>query len=980
MTTEKPTLVLIDGHALAYRAYFGMPANFNTSRGEPTHAVYGFINMILAVWHEHQPDYFIVTFDLGDTFRHEMYSEYKATREKMPDDLPGQIARIDQVMRVLNMPIFTKEGYEADDLLGTLANQAAAQGIEALIVTGDRDAFQLVAPNIKVIISGKKFADREVYDEAKVIERYGVPPAQLIDLKGLIGDTSDNIPGVKGIGEKGGAKLIQDYGTLENIYANLDKLTPSLRAKLEADHDNAFLSRDLGRIITNVPGVQFDKEAAKTRNFDIVAVAKVMVELEFNTIFNRIPGAPRDKSPQEVVRESERSEDEETRNNAEEGTRMGEEANEQVEESLASYFGESATRNLADSQPPHSQPHYYTVDSSAKLAELVAKLRAQPHLAVDVETDSVDETQTNLVGIAITPTIGEGYYIPLRHGMAKTPPQQASMFELATAVEELPSIPQLPLAEVQAALAPILADSQKTKYLHNAKFDLTVLERHGLPVLPPIFDTMIASWLTNNATEARHGLKDLAWHELNVRMTPIKELIGAGKKQVTMMEVSVEQATPYAAADVDMTLRLAEIMQPRLQANEGISWQLFQALELPLIYVLKDMELAGIRLDVPILQQMSIDMGRQLDTLTTQIYHVSGRSFNINSPQQVATILFRELGLSVPGMKTTSSGHYSTGIEVLQELRGQHEIIELMMQYRQLAKLKSTYVDALPALINPMTQRLHTNYNQIGIATGRLSSNNPNLQNIPIRTEQGREIRRAFISAEGCKLISADYSQVELRILAHIAQDPGLLQAFANDEDIHAATAATVLGVPITEIDKYQRRVAKAVNFGLVYGQTAFGLAQGTGMSQSEARQFIERYFEKYPGVKRYIEQTKRVAAQQGYITTLLGRRREFAGLANLRGAQRGRVEREAINSPIQGTAADIIKQAMIDLHAALKQRGWQTRMLLQVHDELVLEAPEAEVAAAVALTREVMSQAFALQVPLKVEVEVGDNWLDMGS
>lgn len=944
MTAKRPILVLIDGHALAYRAYFGMPATFSTTAGEPTHAVYGFTNMLLAVWKEYEPEYFIVTFDKGDTFRHEMYGEYKATREKMPDDLHHQIGRIEQLVHAFNMPVFAKEGYEADDLLGTLARQAAERGLEALIVTGDRDTFQLVGPNVKVVISGRSFTDRLLYDEAEVKRRYGLTPAQLIDLKGLVGDTSDNIPGIKGIGEKTGIKLLQQYGTLEGIYEHLDELPPSTRGKLEAERKTAFLSRDLGRIVTDVPGVELNVEAGRTMDFDLVEIANLFVELEFNTIFNRIPGAPEDKSPLDL-----------------------------------------ATVKVRGPKTPDGK--YVTVDTVEKLEELAAKLRGSDRLCVDVETDSTDEVQTNLVGIALTARPGEGYYLPILHGVAARrggTAQQPSLFEEAEAPAPPgpgSSPPNVALEAAQAALGPLLADPAVTKYAHNAKFDLTVLERHGLPVAPPIFDTMIASWLSNNAPDARHGLKELARERLNIQMTEITELIGTGKSQITMDQVPVEKVTPYAAADVDLTLRLADELEKGVREAdpEARTWHIFQTLELPLIYVLKDMELAGVKLDVEALNQLSAGMTVRLNELGREIIELAGEDFNVNSTQQLSTILFEKLRLPATGLPRTKSGHYSTAAGVLESLAGQHPIIDLILEQRSLAKLKSTYIDTLPKLINPATGRVHTNYNQIGISTGRVSSSDPNLQNIPIRTEQGREIRRAFITDPGWQLIAADYSQVELRILAHIADDPGLLSAFERDEDIHAATASAVLGVPLEEVDKNQRRIAKTVNFGLAYGQTAFGLAQSTGMSQEEARAFIDTYFDNYPGVKRYIEETKQRAAKQGYVETLLGRRRDFSILASLSGPQRSRVEREAINMPIQGTAADIMKRAMIDLHRALREGGFRARMLLQVHDELVLEAPQAEVREVVALVRRVMSGAFQLKVPLKVDVEVGDNWLDMG-
>ena len=949
MSDKKPTLVLIDGHALAYRAYFGMPATFSTTEGEPTHAVYGFTNMLLAVWKDYEPEYFIITFDAGDTFRHQLYSEYKATREKMPDDLRSQIERIEQLVKAFNMPIFTKEGYEADDLLGTLATQAAAQGIETLIVTGDRDAFQLVGPHIKVVYPGgqNRFDQRKLYDEAAVEARFGVPPNQLVDLKAMVGDTSDNIPGVKGIGDKTAAKLLQQYGTLDGIYNHLDEIPPSIRAKLETERENAFLSRGLGRIITDVPDVELNVAAGKTREFDLTDVANLFVELEFNTIFNRIPGAPPDKSPQE----------------------------------FATIKAKQAVQSIAP------DGHYVTVDTPAKLAELVAKLKQSSSLAVDVETDSTDEVQTNLVGIAITPIAGEGYYLPVGHGLKAEAEAQPSLFDLSAPSSNLPisqypegtMSPNLPLLTVQTALAPILADPNVMKYMHNAKFDVTVLERHGLPVALPIFDTMIASWLGNNAPEARHGLKDLVRDKLHIQMTEIKELIGSGKNQLTMDQISIEKVTPYAAADVDMTMRLIEAVEKPLHDDGGQLWWIFQELELPLIYVLKDMELAGIKIDGAALGQMSGQMAHRLAELEQEIYGAAGLTFNINSTQQLSNVLFGKLALPTEGLSKTKSGHYSTAAGVLESFKGQHEVIDLILEHRRLVKLKSTYVDALPALINPQTGRVHTNYNQIGISTGRVSSNEPNLQNIPIRSEQGREIRRAFVAEAGCRLISADYSQIELRILAHVAEDPGLLQAFAQDEDVHAVTAATVLGIPLAEVTKNQRRIAKTVNYGLAYGQSAFGLAQSAGISHTEARDFINIYFEKYPGLKRYIDETKQMAFEQGYLTTLLGRRRDFSGLATATGAQRAASEREAINMPIQGTAADIMKIAMIRLHRTLAEQKPRSRMLLQVHDELVLEAPEAEVAEVVELTHEIMCHAFdELKVPLKVEIEIGQNWLEM--
>lgn len=932
--TSPKTLILIDGHALAYRAYFGMPDTFSTADGEKTNAVYGFTNMLLAVWKEYNPDYFIVTFDKGDTFRHKMYPEYKGTREKMPDDLRAQIARIEQLVRAFNMPVFTKDGYEADDLLGTLARQAAEQGIRALIVTGDRDTFQLVRDNINVVISGSRFQERKLYDPAAVTEKYGLPPEKLVDLKALAGDTSDNIPGVKGIGEKGGAKLLRQYGSLDGIYAHLDDLSKGVRAKLEAGRESAYLSRELGRIITDVPDVALKLEEGRTTDFNLVDVANLFVELEFNRIFNRIPGAPANVLPQDIA----------------------------------------TIEHTGKPEPAPPDGEYITVDTESALKKLVADLQAASRLCVDVETDSTNEVQTNLVGIAITPVAKKGYYIPVRHRASNGNTAQAGLFD-APAPADAP--PQLPLETVRNALAPMLANGGITKFMHNAKFDMTVLRRHGMPVAPPIFDTMVANWLINNAPDARHGLKDLALNELNIKMTPIKDLIGTGKNQITMADVPIEKATPYAAADVDMTLRLADALVEKLAANPKLQ-KIFDEIEVPLIFVLQEMELTGIKVAVEVLQEISRQFSQRLGELETEIHALAGVSFNINSTQQLSDVLFGKLKLPAAGLKKTKSGHYSTRAGVLEDLAGKHPIIDLILEHRTLKKLQSTYVDALPKLVNPHTGRVHTNYNQIGISTGRLSSADPNLQNIPIRSPQGREIRRAFVAPTGWLLVSADYSQVELRILAHMADDPGLKAAFANDEDIHAATAATVLGVPLAEVTKDQRRIAKAVNFGLAYGQGAFGLAQSTGMSRQEAQAFINTYFEKYPGVKRYIEKTKKQAAEQGYTETLLGRRRDFSRIADLSGPQKARAEREAINMPIQGTAADIMKIAMINLHRTLAESSLHAKMLLQVHDEVVLEVPEDEVSALVPIIRQEMVNAYPLSVPLKVDVESGKNWLEM--
>jgi DNA polymerase-1 len=928
--TQKQTLVLIDGHALAYRAYFALTSTgFQTRDGEPTHAVYGFALMLLAVWEEYNPEYLAVAFDLGDTFRHKQYAEYKATREKMPDDLGMQISRIEQLVRAFNIPVFTAENFEADDVLGSLARQASEQNVETIIVTGDRDAFQLVSPAVKVLISGRSFSDRELYDETRIEARYGLPPAKLVELKGLTGDTSDNIPGVKGIGEKGGVKLLKQYGSLENIYEHLDELPKGQRTKLDAARDTAFLSRALGRIVRDVPSVKLDLESCRTQDFDHDKVLRLFQDLEFRSLYNRIPMGDQisgegDQTPETRV--------------ATGGLQL-------------SMFGEKSS--VAErSAPSISEADYRTVDSLDALEELVERLRKAGRFTFDVETTSTDAIAAELVGIALTDAPGHGYYVPVSK-----------------------------LQPLISTLQPLLKDQKLEKVAHNAKYDITVLAQHGLETHGPLFDTMIASWLIQPS--GSHGLKNLAWSRLGVEMTEITELIGTGKNQITMAQVPIEQVTPYACADVDMTTRLVEDLTDELK-SWGL-WSLFTQVEMPLVPVLTAMERVGIRLDASVLTEMSQQINGRLRGIEREIQDLVGYNFNVNSTQQLSDALFIKLALPTTRIKKTKSGHYSTAASVLERLAGQHEVIDLILEQRQLTKLKSTYVDALPRLVNPRSKRIHTSFNQTGAVTGRISSSNPNLQNIPIRTQLGREVRRAFVADEGWKLVAADYSQVELRVMAHIAQDPGLLGAFEREEDIHASTAATVQGISISEVTKEQRRIAKSVNFGLSYGQSAYGLAQQTGMNQEEARQFIKTYFEKYPGVREYIDRTKARAAEQGYVETLLGRRRYFPNLATMRGPERGRAEREAINMPIQGTAADIIKIAMIRLHQALQEGEYRSRMVLQVHDELVLEAPDDEIETVVPLVREVMSNAFVpegpmaeLSVPLKVDVEVGQNWLEM--
>jgi DNA polymerase-1 len=944
---SSPKLVLIDGHSLAFRAFHALPLDLATPAGELTNAVFGFTSMLLNVLRDQGPEYVAVAFDVGKTFRHAMYAGYKGHRERMPDELRTQVERIKQVVEALNIPIFTAEGYEADDVLATLARQASARGVDTLIVTGDRDILQAVDDHISVLTSGRKFSDTIIYDPATVQEKYGLRPDQLVDLKALLGDKSDNIPGVRGIGEKGATDLLQKYGSLDAIYARLDEVKPDrARKALEAGKADAELSRKLGRIETAVP-VTLDLPACRTRDYDRTKVVALFQELAFRSLAERLPApVPKPESGREGEGEA-----------GKEGERESEGMG---EEQLALFPAEARAQlaNFPIAQVAASQ----LITDAAALAAVARQLAASRMIAFDTETTSTDPQAAELVGLAVgwqsqTSEVSSAY-IPLRH----------------------PDVEQLPWSAVSAALRPAFADSRITKVAHNASYDLGILARYGLSVAGDLVDTMVAEWLIDPGSRGL-GLKDLAWTRLHVEMTPISDLIGSGKSQITMDKVPAVQAGVYAAADAAMTLRLAGVLLPEL-AQKGLM-SLFRDVEMPLVPVLVAMEAAGVKLDVPFLRLMSVDLTARLRGLEREIQEMAGYAFNVNSTQQLSDVLFGKLGLPVEGLKKTQAGSYSTAADVLDSLRGKHPIVDLILEQRQLAKLLSTYVDALPGMVNPRTGRLHTSFNQTGAETGRVSSSNPNLQNIPIRTDVGREIRRAFVADAGCVLLSADYSQVELRILAHVSGDEYLLAAFERGEDIHASAAAKIYGVPLSQVTKEQRGVAKMMNFATSYGVTAFGLAQRTGLSRTDAEAFMQRYFATYPGVRRYIEETRTQARERGYVETLLGRRRFFPVLkTQATGAQahaiRQAAERAAINHPIQGTAADIIKIAMARLFRALRGGGFRSRIILQVHDELVLETPVEEVPAVSRLVRETMEAAYDLKAKLKVDVEAGPNWLEM--
>jgi DNA polymerase-1 len=938
-----PTLYLIDGHALAYRAYFALTrgaASFTTRAGEPTAGVFGFTSILLRLFEHDKPEYLAVAFDTGKTFRDKLYPEYKATRAKMPDDLRPQIKRIRQLMDAFHIPRLEVEGYEADDVLGSVARQVVAQGYGVKIITGDRDLLQLVDDRILVNLPGKSIAEARDYRPADVKDYLGVRPDQVIDYKALVGDTSDNIPGVTGIGEKTAITLLEKYDTLDELYAHLADLSESVRKKLEAGRANADLSRKLATIETNM-NFPFEVETARTGQFDPAAVEAIFRELEFSSLLARL----------QVLWKAYGT-----------GTPAGKPA--AVKGQQLTLFGaaEPEAQPAGSAEPVETgsfdQPmQFRVVDTAEALKELAARLRRARIISVDTETTSIDPMQAELVGISIAVDAETGYYLPVGH---ETPPGK-----------------QLSLEVITQELGHPLSDPKIPKAGHNLKYDLIVLARHGLPITPLGFDTMIAEWLCNPASRSL-GLKSLAWARLGMKMTEIETLIGKGKEQRSMAQVPIAEAAAYAAADAVAVFRLMPQLQKELENCQAT--KLFDEIEMPLIPVLAGMEMTGISLDVNFLGRMSVELETRMRELETQVHQAVGMPFNLNSTQQLSVALFETLKLPPPGgTRRTASGHYSTSAEVLEYLSGQHPVVDWLLEYRELSKLRSTYVDSLPTQINPHTGRVHTSYSQTAAVTGRLASSNPNLQNIPIRSDLGRVVRQAFVAVPGYLLLSVDYSQVELRIVAHMADDQAMLAAFRAGQDIHTTTAAAVYGVPLEAVTKDQRRRAKGINFGLIYGMSAFGLTRTTDLTLAEAEDFVAAYFRQFPGVKHYLDGIRRLAAEQGFVETLLGRRRYFPGLKNQRDVNtRNREEREAINAPVQGTAADIMKIAMLHVPSALVQAGLNARMLLQVHDELVLECPVPELAHTAQVVQQVMENAFQLKVPLETEARSGKNWGEM--
>jgi len=904
-------LVIFDGNALLHRAYHALPP-LTTKDGTLVNAAYGFTTIFLKVLKELKPEFVAVTFDRKEpTFRHEAFKEYKAQREKKPQELYDQISIIKDIVTAFGVPIFEAKGYEADDIIGTVTKKTSTAGLESLIVTGDLDTLQLVDDLTSVYTLRKGLADTVTYTPAAVYDRYGLKPEQLVEYRALKGDPSDNIPGVKGIGEKTAVELIKQFHSVTGLYdslkknnAQVKKLSPRLRELLIVSEPEARLARKLSEIVRDVP-IDFSPEACRLKGFELSKIAELFHALEFKSLLGRLPelGAKLNLTPR----------------------------------------GDSV--NSAKSDAPKGE--YYLIATAKDLASLVKKLSQAKELAVDTETSGLDPQQAKLVGISLSVKSGEAYYLPssLSDNSAWT------------------------------ALGKILADAKIAKVAHNGKFDTHILRQAGLEFKGLNFDTLVAAYLLQSG-ERGLDLKSLVYQELGVAMTPITELLGErGKKQKSMADLTPPAVKDYACADADYTLRLKAKLEPELK-KQGLA-ELFNEVEMPLVLVLTDMEERGVKIDSDYLAQLSKTMERDISGLEKLIYKEAGTEFNVSSPKQLKEVLFNKLKISPEGLRHTKTG-VSTAASELEKMRGLHPIIEHLFHYRELTKLLSTYVLALPELVDSNTGRVHSSFNQTVAATGRLSSSDPNLQNIPIRGEWGGIIRQAFVAEPGNLLVSADYSQIDLRMAAHLSGDQRMLEVFTKGMDVHAATASFIFGVPQNKVTPDQRRTAKEVNFGILYGMGAFGLAERTGLSNSEARQFIDRYFKSFARLKAWLEEVKDEARKTGEVRTLLGRKRKLpeinSGIAQVRSA----AERVAINLPVQGTAADLMKVAMVKIHDKLPAASAKAKMIMQVHDELVFEVPRADVTKVASVVKQEMENAIKLKVPVVVEVKAGPNWAQM--
>lgn len=918
-------LFLIDAYALIYRSYYAFIKNPRiNSKGVNTSAVFGFINTLEDVLKREQPTHIAVAFDpKGPTFRHEAFEQYKAQREETPEVIRQSVPVIKEVIQAYHIPILEVPYYEADDVIGTVAKQAAANGFEVYMMTPDKDYGQLVADHI-YMYRPKFGGDYEVLGVSEVLEKYQLQSTeQVIDLLGLMGDTADNIPGCPGVGEKTAQKLLAEFGSIENLLANTDKLKGAQKKKVEENVEQIRFSKFLATIKTDVP-ITFDAELCKRVAPDEDRLVELYTELEFKTFINRLKGessvVSSSKEPKAAV---------------------------QYDLFATEPVVESEVSSLADiNTMPHS---YYLADTAEKQIALCEQLLQEKSFAFDTETEGLDPLTAGLVGMSFAIREQEAWYVPVPANR-----------EEATGIV--------------LRLAPALQHPEIEKVGQNIKFDILALRKYGVRVKGPLFDTMLAHYLLN--PELRHGMDYLAETYLKYKTVPIEDLIGPkGKKQASMRTVPIEQIKEYAAEDADVTLRLKHYFAPLLK-QEGLE-SLFFEMEMPLIYVLAEMEATGVKLDTNALKQSSEVLSQQLSTLEESIYDLAGQSFNINSTKQVGEILFEKLKLDEKAKKTKTGG-YSTSEEVLEKIRGKHPIVDKLLEYRGIKKLLSTYIDALPALIHPETGKIHTSFNQAVTATGRLSSTNPNLQNIPVRDELGREIRKAFIADDDdCIFFSADYSQIELRLMAHLSNDPHMVEAFCSGADIHAATAAKIYGIPVEEVTSDMRRKAKTANFGIIYGISVFGLAERLSIPRAESKDLIDGYFQTYPRIKEYMEESIRVAKEKGYVETLFKRKRFLPDINSHNAIVRGYAERNAINAPIQGSAADIIKLAMIRIHQRFEAEHLKSRMILQVHDELNFNVRKEEFDRVKEIVLDCMEHVLQLRVPLIADCGEGKNWLE---
>lgn len=918
-------LFLIDAYALIYRSYYAFIKNPRiNSKGVNTSAVFGFINTLEDVLKREQPTHIAVAFDpKGPTFRHEAFEQYKAQREETPEVIRQSVPVIKEVIQAYHIPILEVPYYEADDVIGTVAKQAAANGFEVYMMTPDKDYGQLVADHI-YMYRPKFGGDYEVLGVSEVLEKYQLQSTeQVIDLLGLMGDTADNIPGCPGVGEKTAQKLLAEFGSIENLLANTDKLKGAQKKKVEENIEQIRFSKFLATIKTDVP-ITFDAELCKRVAPDEDRLVGLYTELEFKTFINRLKGessvVSSSKEPKAAV---------------------------QYDLFATEPVIESEVSSLADiTTMPHS---YYLADTAEKQIALCEQLLQEKSFAFDTETEGLDPLTAGLVGMSFAIREQEAWYVPV-----------SANREEAT--------------DIVLRLAPALQHPEIEKVGQNIKFDILALRKYGVRVKGPLFDTMLAHYLLN--PELRHGMDYLAETYLKYKTVPIEDLIGPkGKKQASMRTVPIEQIKEYAAEDADVTLRLKHYFAPLLK-QEGLE-SLFFEMEMPLIYVLAEMEVTGVKLDTNALKQSSEVLSQQLSTLEESIYDLAGQSFNINSTKQVGEILFDKLKLDEKAKKTKTGG-YSTSEEVLEKIRGKHPIVDKLLEYRGIKKLLSTYIDALPALIHPETGKIHTSFNQAVTATGRLSSTNPNLQNIPVRDELGREIRKAFIADDDdCIFFSADYSQIELRLMAHLSNDPHMVEAFCSGADIHAATAAKIYGIPVEEVTSDMRRKAKTANFGIIYGISVFGLAERLSIPRAESKELIDGYFQTYPRIKEYMEESIRVAKEKGYVETLFKRKRFLPDINSHNAIVRGYAERNAINAPIQGSAADIIKLAMIRIHQRFEAEHLKSRMILQVHDELNFNVRKEEFDRVKEIVLDCMEHVLQLRVPLIADCGEGKNWLE---